>query len=158
MEILVEVVHSSCRILCDLQVLVCHIQLVGQGFTSVLEHLEVFFIHFRALSCQLDAVPYFHDNLVLRCRHLVGWYLLGTAKLLVARRHRDEGDVDHLLVAGRDCGDGGGGWLSCGSQANWHSFIEVAEGSEVEGIFLSGFGDVGNKWARDVRGNEAVTP
>ena len=122
-----EVVHSSCCILGDFSV--CQIQFVGQGFESFLECLEVFFIHLRTLSCQLDAVPYFHDDLVLCCRHLVGWYLFGAAKLLVVRRHGDEGDVDHLLVAGCDCGDRGRGWFPGGSEANRYSFVEAAEGS-----------------------------
>ena len=109
-EVLVEVVHSTCRILGDFSV--CHIKFVGQGFESVLEWLVVFFVHFRALSCQLDAVPYFHDGLVFCCCHLVGRYLFGTAKLLVVRNHGDERDINHLLVAGRNRGYGGGAWFS----------------------------------------------
>ena len=42
------------------------------------------------------------------------------------------------------------------SQSNRHAFVKATEGSEVEGVFLPGFGDVGHKWPRDVGCDEAV--
>ena len=77
-------------------------------------------------------------------------------KLLIVRRHGDEGDVDHLLVAGRDRGDCGWGWFLGSSLANRHSFVEAAEGSEVEGVFLPGFGDVDDERAQDLCRDVAV--
>ena len=39
---------------------------------------------------------------------------------------------------------------------NGHPFVLSAKGSEVEGVFLPRFGDVGLEWARDVGGDEGV--
>ena len=134
-----------------------HIQFLGERFEPVFEGFQVFFIHFRTLSCQLDAVPYFHDDLVLCCGHLVGRYLLGIPQLLVGCGHGDERDVNHLLVADHDCRDSGRRWLSSRPQANGHSFFKAMEGCKVEGIFLPRSGDACHEWPQDVGGDKAVT-
>ena len=147
--------NSLCRVSCNFSVY--HVQFLGERFEPVFKGFQVFFIHFRTLSCQLDAVPYFHDDLVLCFGHLVGWYLSGISQLLVGCGHGDQRDVDHLLVAGRDCWDSGWGWLPSRPQANGHAFIKATEISKAEGIFLLRFGNVCYEWPRDVGGDEAVT-
>ena len=75
MKVLVEVVHSLCRVPRDLSVF--QVQFLGERFEPVFEGFQFFFVHFCALPCQLNAVPHFHDNLVLCGGHLVGRYLFG---------------------------------------------------------------------------------
>ena len=109
-EVLVKVVHPFYCVSRDFSL--CHIQFLGGRFDPVFEGFQVFFVHLRTLSYQLDAVPYFHDDLVLCCGHLVGWYLSGVPQLLVGCGHANEGGVEHLLVSGHNCWDRGWGWLS----------------------------------------------
>ena len=47
-------------------------------------------------------------------------------------------------------------WGSFGPDPDGHPFIQSAKGSEVEGVLLPGFGDVGLEWVRDVGGDEGV--
>ena len=68
-EVLVEVRHSSAYVLCNSSV--CDLELHSQCLESFFESLEVVRVHFRACPGQLDAVPYFLDDLVLCCCHLV---------------------------------------------------------------------------------------
>ena len=39
---------------------------------------------------------------------------------------------------------------------DWHAFVQAPEGSEVEGVFLPGFGNLGLERARDVCSDERV--